>query len=92
MHFVLTVPAVWSDAAKMATLQAAEKAGMGTEHHVKLISEPEAAAVYTFKAIQPTQFKVGDNFVVCDAGEYASWASLTEPQLKRVVQVEAPWI
>lgn len=76
----------------MATLQAAEMAGMGLKHQVKLISEPEAAAVYTFKAIQPTQFKVGDNFVVCDAGECASGVSLTETQLKRVVQVEAPWI
>jgi len=33
-----------------------------------MISEPEAAAVYTLKAMQPTFFNVGDNFVVCDAG------------------------
>ncbi|KAI9747653.1 MAG: hypothetical protein M1815_004008 [Lichina confinis] len=68
MEFVLTVPAVWSDAAKNATLQAAERAGMGSQHEVRLISEPEAAAVYTLKAIQPNHLKVGDNFVVCDAG------------------------
>ena len=68
MEFVLTVPAVWSDAAKNATLQAAERAGMGSRHEVRLISEPEAAAVYTLKAIQPNHLKVGDNFVVCDAG------------------------
>ncbi|KAK3063327.1 hypothetical protein LTR53_018954, partial [Teratosphaeriaceae sp. CCFEE 6253] len=47
VEFVLTVPAVWSDAAKNATLQAAERAGMGNRHELKLISEPEAAAVYT---------------------------------------------
>jgi len=35
---------------------------------IRLISEPEAAAVYTLKAIQPNSLSVGDNFVVCDAG------------------------
>ncbi|KAF3046083.1 hypothetical protein E8E12_010928 [Didymella heteroderae] len=68
VQFVLTVPAVWSDSAKDATLKAAEKAGMGNRHDLKIISEPEAAAVYTLKAIQPNHLKVGDNFVVCDAG------------------------
>lgn len=68
VEFVLTVPAVWSDFAKDATLKAAEKAGLGNRHELKLISEPEAAAVYTLKAIQPNHLKAGDNFVVCDAG------------------------
>lgn len=68
LDFVLTVPAVWSDAAKNATLQAAERAGMGNRHELKLISEPEAAAVYTLKTIQPSGLKDGDNFIVCDAG------------------------
>lgn len=68
VEFVLTVPAVWSDSAKDATLKAAEKAGMGNRHELKLISEPEAAAVYTLKAIQPNHLQVGDNFIVCDAG------------------------
>ncbi|KAK4552817.1 hypothetical protein LTR86_010151 [Recurvomyces mirabilis] len=68
VEFVLTVPAVWSDAAKNATLQAAERAGMGNRHELKLISEPEAAAVYTLKTIQPNGLKLGDNYIVCDAG------------------------
>ena len=68
VEFVLTVPAVWSDSAKDATLKAAEQAGLGNRHELKLISEPEAAAVYTLKAIQPNHLKIGDNFVVCDAG------------------------
>ncbi|KAK3713701.1 hypothetical protein LTR37_008395 [Vermiconidia calcicola] len=68
VDFVLTVPAVWSDAAKNATLQAAERAGMGNRHELRLISEPEAAAVYTLKTIQPSRLKEDDNFVVCDAG------------------------
>lgn len=61
VQFVLTVPAVWSDSAKNATLQAAEKAGMGNRGELKIISEPEAAAVYTLKTVQSSNVKVGDN-------------------------------
>ena len=68
VDFVLTCPAVWSDAAKNTTLQAAERAGMGRQSQIQMVSEPEAAAVYTLKAIQPNHLKVGDNFIVCDAG------------------------
>ncbi|KAI1344086.1 actin-like ATPase domain-containing protein [Xylariaceae sp. FL0016] len=68
VDFVLTCPAVWSDAAKNTTLQAAERAGMGDKSEIQMISEPEAAAVYTLKAIQPNHLSVGDNFIVCDAG------------------------
>ncbi|KAG4280360.1 hypothetical protein FPRO06_11693 [Fusarium proliferatum] len=68
VEFVLTCPAVWSDAAKNTTLQAAERAGMGLRSEIQMISEPEAAAVYTLKAIQPNHLNVGDNFIVCDAG------------------------
>lgn len=68
VDFVLTCPAVWSDAAKNTTLQAAERAGMGTSASIQMISEPEAAAVYTLKAIQPNHLNVGDNFIVCDGG------------------------
>ncbi|KAF1945173.1 actin-like ATPase domain-containing protein [Clathrospora elynae] len=68
VQFVLTVPAMWSDSAKDATLKAAEKAGMGNRTELKLISEPEAAAVYTLKAIQPNHLQIGENFIVCDAG------------------------
>ncbi|KAI1388733.1 actin-like ATPase domain-containing protein [Hypoxylon trugodes] len=68
VDFVLTCPAVWSDAAKNTTLQAAERAGMGAQADIQMVSEPEAAAVYTLKAIQPNHLNVGDNFIVCDAG------------------------
>lgn len=68
VDYVLTCPAVWSDAAKNTTLQAAERAGMGDRSEIQMISEPEAAAVYTLKAIQPSHLRAGDNFVVCDAG------------------------
>ncbi|KAK4950848.1 hypothetical protein LTR10_010841 [Elasticomyces elasticus] len=63
---ILTVPAVWSDAAKDATLKAAEAAGMGNS--IAMISEPEAAAVYTLQAMQPSHLKIGHNFIVIDAG------------------------
>jgi actin-like ATPase involved in cell morphogenesis len=66
LEVVLTVPAIWSDAAKEATLSAAKNAGMGDD--IRMISEPEAAAVYTLQAIQPNHLKKGDNFIVCDAG------------------------
>ncbi|KAI4748507.1 actin-like ATPase domain-containing protein [Aureobasidium sp. EXF-12298] len=68
IEVVLTVPAVWTDAAKDATLRAAQKAGMGPELY--MISEPEAAAIYALKSMGQKQklLKVGDNFIVCDAG------------------------
>ena len=66
IEVVLTVPAMWSDAAKDATLNAAKQAGMGP--NIKMISEPEAAAVYTVQSIQPNHLRVGDNLIVCDAG------------------------
>ncbi|KFX96515.1 hypothetical protein O988_05263 [Pseudogymnoascus sp. VKM F-3808] len=65
-RIVLTVPAVWSDKAKDATLRAAED-GLG-DHQLIMISEPEAAALHTLRAIQPNTITNGDTFVVCDAG------------------------
>lgn len=66
IEWVLTVPAIWSDAAKDATLSAARRAGMGPE--INPISRPEAPAVYALQADRPNQLKAGDNFVICDAG------------------------
>ena len=66
IQWVLTVPAIWSDAAKDATLSAARRAGIGPT--LSLISEPEAAAVYTLQSMHAHQLTVGANYVVCDAG------------------------
>jgi len=57
--FIMTVPAMWGDYAKALMIQAAENAGFGT-HRIdfKLISEPESAASYTLKAIQPNHLDV----------------------------------
>ena len=70
IDFVLTVPAIWSDAAKKKTEDAAIRAGMGNEHTLELLSEPESAAVYTLKNIDNahSQIRVHDRIVVCDAG------------------------
>ncbi|KAG5965240.1 hypothetical protein E4U58_002897 [Claviceps cyperi] len=63
-EFVLSVPAVWSDAAKNATLKAAELAGIES---ISVVKEPEAAALYSIKSLE-FSIKNHDAFVVCDAG------------------------
>ncbi|CUS12129.1 unnamed protein product, partial [Tuber aestivum] len=68
LDFTFIVPAVWSDAAKNLTLQAAENAGFGRKKSIRLISEPEAAAVCCLKEMQPNNLNVGDAFVVADCG------------------------
>lgn len=70
IEFILTCPAVWSDRSKNATLQAAEGTGMAKSCKIRLISEPEAAALYTLKTIRPKNLSANDDscFVVCDAG------------------------
>jgi hypothetical protein len=51
MECWITLPAIWSDEAKDATLQAAKRAGFGNRPHdeVFTIAEPEAAAIATLK-------------------------------------------
>lgn len=63
---IITVPAIWTDAAKQNTRRCAELAGMGTD--LKMISEPEAAVLYTMDAMNPENLAIGDVYVVCDAG------------------------
>jgi hypothetical protein len=74
---VVTVPAVWSDAAKDSTMQAVRMAGFDTAgfpllKRTILTTEPEAAAIYTMQSlrgsVQDDQFAVGDGFIVCDMG------------------------
>ncbi|KAF2867014.1 Hsp70 family protein [Massariosphaeria phaeospora] len=74
---VVTVPAVWSDAAKDRTLQAVSKAGFNQSELPQLkqtltTTEPEAAAIYTIKqlqgSVQAAQLNIGDGFVICDLG------------------------
>lgn len=87
-EYVLTVPAVWSDAAKNATLKAAEMAGLSPIH---LIKEPEAAALWTARKMDRRLYP-DDNFIVCDAGggtvdlvSYKVEAALPRLQVKEIV-------
>jgi hypothetical protein len=58
-EFVLTVPAIWSDSARSLMVQAAQNAGFGVHRvNFNLISEPEAAAAHTLRAIQPNHLNV----------------------------------
>jgi len=68
IEVVLTVPAIWSDAAKDATFRVAQRAGMGT--NLRMISEPEAAAIYALESMKKESklLRVGSNFIVCDCG------------------------
>ena len=68
IEYILTVPAVWSDAAQAKTRACAEKAGMGRGQELHMISEPEAAALYALDAMDPHNLHIGDTFVLCDAG------------------------
>lgn len=68
IEFVITTPAVWSDVAQFKTRSCAQKAGMGVGSALHIISEPEAAAMYALDAMDPHNIKVGDTFVLCDAG------------------------
>ncbi|KAJ4398854.1 hypothetical protein N0V91_009905 [Didymella pomorum] len=65
---VLTVPAIWSDSAKDRTLRIAKRAGI--PDNVSLVSEPEAAALAVLreKKEEGEPLRIGDCFVVCDAG------------------------
>ncbi|KAI9373397.1 hypothetical protein BJX61DRAFT_533164 [Aspergillus egyptiacus] len=77
IEFWFTVPAIWSDRARSATMTAAHRAGFGdspSRPHDKifLISEPEAAAIvalrkYTTHGIADV-VKAGDGVLVCDYG------------------------
>ena len=46
---ILTVPAMWSPAAKDRTQQAAKEAGLPDGEQIQLVTEPEAAALATLK-------------------------------------------
>ncbi|KAL8992491.1 MAG: hypothetical protein Q9188_007572, partial [Gyalolechia gomerana] len=68
VEYVITVPAVWSDAAKAKTRLCAEQAGMGEGEKLQLVAEPEAAAVYALSKMRPFGLRIGDTFILCDAG------------------------
>ena len=56
---------------------------------LQIISEPEAAAIYALHAMDPHSIKIGDTFVLCDAGGgTVDLISYTVSALKPILQVE----
>ena len=60
------VPALWKDRAKDLTRRCAKGAGMGD--NVKIITEPEAAAIHALQMMDPHGLEVGQAFILCDCG------------------------
>ena len=89
-EFILTVPAIWSDLAKTKTLKACRRAGGPFQDRpITLISEPEAAAIYTMHGLDPHGLQVGDSFVICDAGGgTVDLISYTITNLKPVLEIK----
>ncbi|ODM17734.1 hypothetical protein SI65_06522 [Aspergillus cristatus] len=57
LDFVITVPAMWPEKAKAATFSCAERAGFGKASKLRIISEPEAAAMHALHASNPMVWK-----------------------------------
>jgi len=70
IRYFLTVPAIWNDAGKAATRQAAIQAGFlrdENDNRLTLITEPEAAAMFCSKA-GLLNLKVHDAVLIVDCG------------------------
>jgi len=71
--WILTVPAIWKDAAKNSMIRAARKAGLGERGvDFELISEPECGATYALNVIQPNDLSVFPSFLDHSAG-WTDW-------------------
>jgi molecular chaperone DnaK (HSP70) len=68
IEYIMTVPAVWSDVAKDATMKAADLAGMNEDNNLSMVTEPEAAALCALKTIAGVNAQKDDVWIVCDAG------------------------
>ncbi|XP_062597459.1 heat shock 70 kDa protein 12A-like [Saccostrea cucullata] len=68
--WILTVPAIWTDAAKQFMRMAAEQAGISSER-LKIALEPEAASIYCKylpMGNRGNTFEPGSKYMVIDAG------------------------
>jgi hypothetical protein len=65
VSYVITVPAIWTHKAKDLTRKAAERAGITD---LEFVTEPQAAALYCATISKEVDLRVGDRFLVCDAG------------------------
>ncbi|PMD40386.1 actin-like ATPase domain-containing protein [Hyaloscypha variabilis F] len=88
IEFCLTVPAIWSEVAKEKTLKACQKAGLKSDSEILLVSEPEAAAIYALQGLDPHGLKIGETFILCDAGGgTVDLISYTITNLKPILKV-----
>jgi hypothetical protein len=70
IRYYLTVPAIWNDAAKAATRQAAIQAGFlrdENDNRLTLVTEPEAAAMFCSKT-GLLNLKIHDAVLIVDCG------------------------
>lgn len=72
MRFCITVPAVWTEKAKIMMREAIIMGGIvaldDPQDRVMLVSEPEAAALYCARFLKINELKHKDRFLICDAG------------------------
>ncbi|KAI9273229.1 hypothetical protein EDC94DRAFT_594273 [Helicostylum pulchrum] len=72
VRFCLTVPAVWTEKAKIIMRNAAIEANIinvsDHQDRLLLVGEPEAAALYCNTMLEQYDLKHGDTFLICDAG------------------------
>lgn len=72
LRFCLTVPAVWTEKAKITMREAAIQAGIVSEtdpqDRLLLVGEPEAAALYCETFLEQYNLQEDDTFLICDAG------------------------
>jgi molecular chaperone DnaK (HSP70) len=74
IEYILTVPAIWSDKAKSDTLWCASKAGFGAMDKIRLITEPEAAAVYTFTTVRKPEAQADKFGTVIEISQLPDYA------------------
>lgn len=72
LRFCLTVPAVWTEKAKIIMREAAIEAGIVSpedpQDRLLLVGEPEAAALYCETVMKQYELAHNDTFLICDAG------------------------
>lgn len=67
VHFILTVPAIWSDLSKQFMRQAAIMAGI-PDGALSLALEPEAASLYCKGNLKDSKVTLGTRYIVADLG------------------------
>ncbi|KAF7532041.1 hypothetical protein G7054_g8324 [Neopestalotiopsis clavispora] len=86
--YVITAPSFWYYKEQNRIRSCAVKAGLGRSDQLQLISDPEAAAIWALERTTKLKLKVGDTFVVCDAGGgTVDLASYTIEALEPVIRL-----